>query len=587
VDVKNPSQLNQEKKPLKLADLELAEKPFIRTMAKDMAALQKTGPTPLDKEHPIEPAKPSIPKPDQIKKPAPPSKLPVVEPFRKPILPSPPSRPSQPIEIPKPVLPKPPVPPKPTLPKLAPSVPPKPISPKPVIPSRPILRKELKKEIKPFIKKSRLKFVFIGLGIIIIIGGIGGFLYWWNYLRPITPLITHYVCQDLQCISIEGQGEDQCLADEDCQPIEPVEPTVPDSLIPVSATTTIELTIGQEDLLLDELKLAALEEQATSTFKRILVKLVSETEKKYADLETLISALGISLPDNILSAVAISDIEAGNYTLFFYNQTEDNRLGLVIDMGESSTLIEDLKNWEQTIVTDLEPLLLQEELPEAFTQGFQDNTYQDIAIRYLNFPQPDLSVDYGIVAGKLVITMSRESMYASIDALLAAEIDTSDLSARALATADWQTYQNEEYGFEVKYPADWRKVTEEEAQLAPLVTAVFDLSVLNRDSFLEEEIEASIEVFVLDNSEKKSLDNFTLERTSGENIIPKKSFKINGLNAIQAGYNYSTINMLEVLNMIELSPEKIAYVQLMAQSDFQDDLDIFDQILSTFKFISP
>ena len=87
-------------------------------------------------------------------------------------------------------------------------------------------------------------------------------------------------------------------------------------------------------------------------------------------------------------------------------------------------------------------------------------------------------------------------------------------------------------------------------------------------------------VFVLDNSEKKSLDNFTLERTGGENIIPRKSFKISELNAIQAGYNYSTINMLEVLNMIELSLEKIVYIQLMARSDFNDDLDIFDQILA-------
>jgi len=440
VDIKEPIKLDEEKRPLKLAEiLRSDKKSFIRTMEKDLAVLKKKGPPKpgrpmagLIRKEPPKGAVPPSPA-EPFKKAVPPAGLPVSGPTEKPSMPSPPpvARPTPPVgppksaerlkkeeEIKKRI--------EETRKRIEEA------RRKAEVARQKATREKAEKEKKgeevkgkteklqkPRVvekKKPLLRFVFIGLAAVVVIGGLGGFIYWWNYLR--VPPAFHYECQEFQCVSVEGEGEDQCQTDVDCQP---VEPTVPASLMPVDETKTIELAAGQEDLLVEILKTAASQAQATSTFKQILVKLVSQTEKKYADLDTLLTTLGVGLPDDILTAVATSEVEGDNYTLFLYNQAEGNRLGLVIEMAESETLVTDLTNWETTMVEDLSPLFLENGVPAAFTEEFQDNAYQGIAIRYLNFPDPGLSIDYGIVAGKLVLTTSRASMYATIDALLAAE----------------------------------------------------------------------------------------------------------------------------------------------------------------------
>lgn len=270
-----------------------------------------------------------------------------------------------------------------------------PVAPQPVkVPKAPKAPKAPEAPKAPAPKTKTSKFVFIGLALFIIIVGTGGFFYWWNYLQPEPepePVITHYQCQDNQCVEVEGAGADQCLIDTDCQVAEPSP-----SLIPITSTTTLGLDIGQ-------LKSAASQIQDPTDFKRILIK----EDNQYIDLETLLIGLGLAIPENIFQT-ALS-----NYTLFLYN----NRLGIVIEINQGDALLENLRNWENTLVNDLRPMLLTDETLIGFTEEFQDNIYQETAIRYMNFPSPDLSLDYAIISDKLIITTSRESMYGALDAL--------------------------------------------------------------------------------------------------------------------------------------------------------------------------
>lgn len=259
-------------------------------------------------------------------------------------------------------------------------------------PQPPIIPKLKPLEIKTASRQIKSVSITLISVVIIVVVGLGGFFYWWNYVRVITPIIPVI------------------------EPItEPKPITEPESLILTAFTETIELIAGQENLLLGQLGVLAAQEQEINAFKRILVKLTNQTETKYIDLNTLMLSLGISIPEPIMAAV---NQGSDNHTLFFYNQLEGNRLGLVIKMGESETLVQDLKTWEMTVFNDIKSMILIDGIPTPATEGFQDNIYQDIYIRYMNFATPDLSLDYGLVAGNLVLSTSRESMFAIIDVLL-------------------------------------------------------------------------------------------------------------------------------------------------------------------------
>ncbi len=259
---------------------------------------------------------------------------------------------------------------------------------------------------KPVQKKKYNKVVFILIGAIVLaIIGLGGFFYWYNYLKPINtepqPLITHFECLDNQCLEIEGEGLNECVSDQDC--LELIEP---EALLPVSLSESIE----SEGLLNEELESLLNQKQAEDSLKQILII----QGNSYLSFDSLLKEMNLSFPEAIMSLIATS---TNNYTLFSYGEGLENRLGLVIQMKQAQGLREELKNWELQMPQDLMPLLLQQRIPSSSSESFLDNTYQETAIRYLNFPTSDLALDYALIEDKLIITTSKKSMFKAIQEL--------------------------------------------------------------------------------------------------------------------------------------------------------------------------
>ena len=250
------------------------------------------------------------------------------------------------------------------------------------------------------------------ISIALLVMGIGAFFYWWNYIREVPVILTHFECQNEQCIEIEGEGENECKINGDC------EPKLPEIKISSDNIETIELELEKADTFLDRLEAILNTEQNKGEFKVILLKLIENKKTRYADFDSFVSISRLSIPEGIRETVNKSNISGNSYNLFSYGDGEKNRIGLIIDMEESDKFLGELKNWENTIINDIKPILFKDALSDVATEEFQDNIYKEIPLRYINIPTPDLSVDYAIINKKLIIATSKESMFAIIDSLI-------------------------------------------------------------------------------------------------------------------------------------------------------------------------
>lgn len=73
---------------------------------------------------------------------------------------------------------------------------------------------------------------------------------------------------------------------------------------------------------------------------------------------------------------------------------------------------------ERTLLNTGRPAVwLKNSFGNQATPDFQDNAYNGVAIRYINFPLPDLSIDYAIIPDQrlYIVATSQEAMYAIID----------------------------------------------------------------------------------------------------------------------------------------------------------------------------
>lgn len=181
----------------------------------------------------------------------------------------------------------------------------------------------------------------------------------------------------------------------------------------------------------------------------------SDIQKTNLEFNTFIDAekidnknfkrVDIKTADSQVSELRFSDIlknfrinypsELNNYIkdinmVFLYGQEEvfeeesnreiaKKRLVLIVEVNDTSQVLEVMKSWEATMANDLKILFNLDPSRQASAE-FIDNERRGVMIRYKNFPLPDKSLDYSIVTSLtgryyLIITNSRESMYSPAD----------------------------------------------------------------------------------------------------------------------------------------------------------------------------
>jgi len=121
----------------------------------------------------------------------------------------------------------------------------------------------------------------------------------------------------------------------------------------------------------------------------------------------------------IISGIKISTSVLDNleekFSLYFYNDGGNIRMGIVISLKNKDNAVQEMKDEEIILADDLIPLFLGN---EVMKEGviFKDGNYNNSQIRYANLnPEGTVSLDYSFVGMKLVIGTSKNTTRAVID----------------------------------------------------------------------------------------------------------------------------------------------------------------------------
>ncbi len=155
-------------------------------------------------------------------------------------------------------------------------------------------------------------------------------------------------------------------------------------------------------------------ERLTSSREPALYKVLNPTTGNRYTLSEFLGGLLIQAPAGLVAAA-----KNNFYLTVLYKSDNVNGYGLLIELSDPVAAFTAMGNWEGTMAQGLKDIFLLNPA-EAASTAFLDNTYNGVAIRYRNFPDPNKTTDYAIVtAGNgetyLVLANSREHIYSIID----------------------------------------------------------------------------------------------------------------------------------------------------------------------------
>ncbi len=191
---------------------------------------------------------------------------------------------------------------------------------------------------------------------------------------------------------------------------EPIaEPVAPQAVLALNQTITIEIAQPDKTALLEKLKAENAKITAKKATIRYVVKISSATEKRYLSLSEIGTLLGFTVSEAVAQSLVQSDFIG-------YKNGNAFRYGFAAAISQKESAKAAALAWEQTALEDLKGLYIQKPYVKPASPVFSENTYLNFFKRYLNMPQPDVSLDFAVSEKYFIAATSKEMIYAIIDA---------------------------------------------------------------------------------------------------------------------------------------------------------------------------
>ncbi len=151
--------------------------------------------------------------------------------------------------------------------------------------------------------------------------------------------------------------------------------------------------------------------------------------------------------------------------------------------------------------------------------------------------------------------------------------------AAPIDTKNWQTYRNEKYGFEFRYPADWRlelgSTPEEAGQFFLFDSSSCHIYCLTKNS--------NVSFGILNNDGLLSVPNWMKQNVGDAGIKKDKAILVDGSSGIKR--EYQTSNGLTVALLVIFPPNGKLTPLYYFQASGQQNVEILNQIMIEFRFL--